>query len=333
MTSARSTKSYSRPNAKSNGLNPACAGVVEDVIAFCHYLRAECGLAENTSASYRRDLVRFARWFCDAGCSELGQLTLTDLAKYVSFLSREKLAPASMARHVVSLKMFYRFLVLEGKVSESAAELLSSPSLWQRVPTVLSAEQVDKLLTAPGPNDRFRARDRALLETLYATGCRVSEVAALELNDVKLEYGLCQCTGKGDKQRLVPLGKKACEALRDYMECQRRELTRRNPAAPCVFVNRLGSRLSRVMIWILVKKYALRAGLPSRVSHTLCATALRPICSPEEPTCAWCRRCWVIPILPRHNSILTSIARGYGLSTTSSILERETSSPVSPDLG
>jgi integrase/recombinase XerD len=244
--------------------------VLEDISAFCQYLRAECGLAENTSISYRRDLIRFAGWLAANQCSKLDQLTLSKLAGYVAFLSREKLSPASSARHIVSLKMFFRFLVLEGRISESAAELLSTPSLWQRVPTVLTPEQIDQLLAAPGTDDQFASRDRAMLETLYATGCRVSEVASLQMNDLKLDFGFCQCTGKGDKQRIVPLGSKARAALEDYISGQRQELIRRNPAAPWVFLNRLGDRLTRVMIWILVKKYALRAGLPRSASpHTL----------------------------------------------------------------
>jgi integrase/recombinase XerD len=247
-----------------------CASVLEDIAAFCHYLQAECGLADNTAASYRRDLIRFARWLDSARCATLDDVSLRQLSGYVLFLSKEKLAPASAARHIVSLKMFFRFLVLEGRISESAAELLSTPSLWQRVPTVLSTEQIEKLLLAPNGDDRFKARDLALLETLYATGCRVSEVAALTLNDLKLDMGFCQCTGKGNKQRIVPLGRQAQRALDEYLSGQRRELAQRNPAAPWVFLNRLGDRLTRVMIWILVKKYSSRAGLPSRVSpHTL----------------------------------------------------------------
>lgn len=244
--------------------------MLEDVTAFCHYLRAECGLAENTAESYRRDLCRFVRWLHGLGGVGLEQLTLRHLAGYLSFMAEEKLAPASTARHVVSLKMFFRFLVLEARISESAAELLSSPSLWQRVPQVLSEEQVDRLLGAPTPDDRYVSRDRALLETLYATGCRVSEVSGLRLTDLRLDLGFCQCTGKGEKQRIVPLGRKARVAIEEYLAGQRAELTKPSAAAPWVFLNRLGGRLSRVMIWHLVKKYSQRAGLPRRVSpHTL----------------------------------------------------------------
>lgn len=270
MSAARSTKNSLPASDRPNGHAANSARVLEDVAAFCHYLRAECGLAENTAVAYRRDLTRFARWTAESGCSDLNHVSLRQLAGYIGFLAREKLATASTARHIVSLKMFFRFLLLEGRVSESAAELLGTPSLWQRVPTVLSEVQVDKLLGAPGSDDSYFLRDRALLETLYATGCRVSEVADLTMPDLKLDYGFCQCTGKGDKQRIVPLGRKAREAIETYLSDQRPKLSANNPAAPWVFLNRLGGRLSRVMIWIIVKKYSLRAGLPRRVSpHTL----------------------------------------------------------------
>jgi integrase/recombinase XerD len=244
--------------------------VLEDASAFCHYLAAECGLADNTVAAYRRDLTRFARWVADAVHGSYERLTIRELAGYLTFLSRERLAAASVARHVVSLRMFFRFLVLESRITTSAAELLNTPSLWERVPQVLSQSQVDRLLAAPGPQDRYGERDLALLETLYATGCRVSEVSALQLTDLRLDYGFLQCTGKGDKQRLVPLGRQACQAIERYTTGQRRELCEKKPAAPWVFLNRFGGRLSRITIWSLVKRYAPRAGLPASVSpHTL----------------------------------------------------------------
>ena len=270
MKRARSTKSSLPASTTQNAPPSRCAGVLEEITSFCHYLRAECGLAENTALAYRRDLARFTRWLDGLGVSGLEGLTLQQLGGYVGFLHGEKLAPASAARHVISLRMFFRFLVLEGRISESAAELLNSPSLWQRVPQVLSEPQVERLLTAPAGEDRYRARDRALLETLYATGCRVSEVAGLRLTDLALDAGFCQCTGKGDKQRLVPLGGKARQAIGEYLACPRAELAGAHAGATWVFLNRLGGRLSRVMIWHLVKKYARRAGLPARVSpHTL----------------------------------------------------------------
>src|SRR5262249_42731886 len=178
--------------------------------------------------------------------------------------------PASTARHLVALKMFYRFLRLEERAAPASVELLSAPALWERIPQVLSPESVEKLLAAPRPGERFFLRDRALLETLYATGSRASEVVGLQLTDLYLDSAFCKCHGKGSKQRVVPLGQPAVEALRAYLGEQRMHLTRAVPECPWVFVSRGGRVLTREMLWILVKKYVRRAGLNSKASpHTL----------------------------------------------------------------
>src|SRR5262249_32129453 len=140
--------------------------------------------------------------------------SIRELSQYLSFLREQGLAPASIGRNLVALKMFYRFLRIEERTSESTVELLSSPALWERIPQVLSPESVEKLLAAPQPEERFYLRDRAILETLYATGSRASEVVGLQLADLHLDSGFCKCTGKGSKQRVVPLGKPAVAAIR-----------------------------------------------------------------------------------------------------------------------
>ena len=133
-------------------------------------------------------------------------LSIRDLADYVGWLHGRELAPASIARHIVSLKVFFRYLQLEGVLHDNLAELLGSQKLWERVPKVLSVEQIDRLFAAPGRTDPCWRRDRALLELLYATGCRASELSNLRLRDMHLDEGFCICRGKGDKERLVPLG-------------------------------------------------------------------------------------------------------------------------------
>lgn len=241
----------------------------EDIDAFCHYLAAECGLADNTIAAYRRDLNRFHRWVCSATDGNYERFTVRDLAGYLNFLATERLAPATVARHVVSLRMFFRFLVLEGRIPTSAADYIERPSLWRRIPHVLGQEQVERLLNAPTPEDRWYRRDRAILEVLYATGCRVSEVSGLRLEDLDLDSGFLVCLGKGNKQRLVAIGRAAREALTSYLAEERPMLVGERHT-PWLFVNRFGGRLSRVSIWSLVKRYAARAGLPPKVSpHTL----------------------------------------------------------------
>jgi integrase/recombinase XerD len=246
------------------------ASLHEDLAAFRHYLAAERGLSQNTVMAYGRDLDRFALW---ASLGELGDYlhpNLRTLSHYLSYLRDEQLAPPSVARHLVALKMFYRFLRLEERTSQSTVELLSSPTLWERIPHVLSPDSIDRLLAAPQASDRFFLRDRALLETLYATGSRASEVVGLKSEDVYLESAFLKCLGKGRKQRVVPLGRPAIEALRAYLDEQRPQLTQGVGDAPWVFLSRAGRPLSREMLWVIVKKYVRRAGLSDRVSpHTL----------------------------------------------------------------
>ncbi|HEV3144209.1 MAG TPA: site-specific integrase, partial [Gemmataceae bacterium] len=160
-----------------------------DLQAFRHYLQAERRMAANTILAYGRDLERFAKWVAEGGMSEHLHPSLTEFSRYLGHLREEGLAPSSMGRHLVALKMFYRFLRLEERVSSSPIDLLSSPALWERIPQVLSPEAVEKLLRGPQVADRFFLRDRAILEMLYATGCRASEVVGLKLADLHLESG------------------------------------------------------------------------------------------------------------------------------------------------
>ncbi len=191
------------------------------VDSFTAYAAGECHLAENTVAAYRRDLERFLEWLSGRG---IHKLTIRDLADYAGWLNKKKLAPASIARHLVSLKVFFRYLQLEGVLTDNLAELLGSQKLWQRVPKVLSPQQIDRLLEAPGQGDPYWRRDRALLELLYATGCRASELSHLKLRDLHLDQGYCICRGKGDKERLVPLGKRAIQAVQAYLAARSREI-------------------------------------------------------------------------------------------------------------
>lgn len=247
----------------------ATATLASDVLAFRQYIQAERGLAANTVAAYSRDLERFQEWAAQ-GLGDHLKPTVRQLTSYLGFLKEEELAPPSVARHLVALKMFYRFLRLEERVEQNTVELLSSPSLWKRIPQVLSPESVDRMLRAPREEDRFYLRDRALLETLYATGSRASEVIHLKLADLYLDSGFCKCFGKGSKQRVVPLGQPAILALKAYLQTQRPLLVPAGADVLEVFVSRAGRPLTREMLWVLVKKYARRAGLNPKVSpHTL----------------------------------------------------------------
>jgi integrase/recombinase XerD len=236
--------------------------------AFVKYLRTECHLAENSVLAYERDLRRFFNWL---GSRRIEGLRISDLAEYPAWLTAQELAPASISRHVISLKVFFRYLQLEGTVTDNQAELLGTQKLWQRVPTVLSSAEVEGLISAPNPPRPWWRRDRALLELLYATGCRVSELSMLRLRDVHLVERYCLCHGKGDKQRVVPLGKKAVAAVEDYLERERPKLSeRRETPAPFLLLSSRGGRLLRERIWELIKHYAKQAGCAAELSpHSL----------------------------------------------------------------
>lgn len=256
-----------RPPADASRTTPADPSV--QLQPFLHYLEAECGMSRNTINAYRSDLLQFLAWYRAHGPATLNAVSLATMTGYLHHLHERRLAATSIARHLVSIKMFFRFLVLEGLLRESVIDLMSSPKLWRYLPKVLSPETVDRLLNAPSAADRYRLRDRAILAVLYATGCRVSEVTNLRLRDVHLENGFCRCVGKGNKERIVSLNPVAIAALQAYIEHDRPRRLGNDPTDD-VFLTRSGRGLSRISVWKLVKKYAARIGCGEGVSpHTL----------------------------------------------------------------
>jgi integrase/recombinase XerD len=225
-------------------------------------------LADNTIAAYQRDLQRFSAWL---GRRREGDLTVAQLSDFMGTLADAGLAPASIARAIVALRMYFKYLQLEGVLRDNRAELLGSQKLWQRIPEVLSTKSVDRFLQAPRRSFPLYLRDRALLETLYASGCRVSEVAQLRLPDLHLDEGYAKVKGKGSKQRLTPLGQPAIEALQSYLqELRPKLLGAQTDFSHWVFLSRTGKPLRREAIWELVKKYAKVAGVNTSISpHSL----------------------------------------------------------------
>jgi integrase/recombinase XerD len=225
-------------------------------------------LAPNTVAAYQRDLKRFCEWL---GGRFIPRLTVRELSDYMGWLRQQKLAPTSVARHIVALKVFLRYLQLEGIMQDNPAELLGAQKQWQRMPEVLSPTAMEGLLAAPQPYDPYYRRDRALLELLYATGCRASEVSHMQMRDLHLAERYCLAHGKGSKQRITPLGEAAVRAIAEYLEFERPRLAaaaRTSP--PWALLTRRGQRLRREAIWELVKRYALRCGAPESISpHSL----------------------------------------------------------------
>jgi integrase/recombinase XerD len=248
------------------GADPAATAIL--VERFLAYVRHERGLATNTQAAYRRDLRDFTGWLKGRAP---GSLSVRDLGDYFAFLSGRGLARASVARQAATLRTFFAFLQLEGIVAESPADLISAAKRDDAIPGSLAPEQVDRLLDAPEQHAPRGLRDRALLELLYATGCRASEVSSLRLIDVHLEERFCTCRGKGGKERVVPLGGRAIAAIRAWLAGPRPEFAARAGAAPpWAILSARGNRLSRMRIWEIVREQADRAGIPPDIGpHTL----------------------------------------------------------------
>ena len=236
---------------------------------FLAYLNGECHLSKNTVLAYGRDLIKFYAWL---GNRDISKLKIRDLSTYPQFLHEQNLSPISIARHLVSLRMFYKYLQLEQIVKDNQAQLLGSQKLWEHIPRVLSPVEVERLLAAPQPNAPCFLRDRAILETLYATGCRASELISIRMRDILWDEGFIRVIGKGDKERMVPFGFRAAQAVKTYIEQERPAAMALNLQSKpdVVFVSYRGKPLRREAIWELIKKYALMAGIKKEISpHSL----------------------------------------------------------------
>ena len=226
-------------------------------------------MARNSLLAYGSDLRQFFEWLDKSGPGSLNIIDLKMLSAYLAHLHERGLSSTTVARHLVAIKMFFRYLLLEGVICESVVDLISSPKLWQHLPHVLSPDMVNRLLAAPEGADRFMLRDRALLALLYATGCRASEVVNMKLRDVHLDESYCRCVGKGNKERLVSLNPIANRSIEAYLAHERPLLAARSDAEE-LLISKSGRALTRIMVWSLVKKYARRVGASDKVSpHTL----------------------------------------------------------------
>ena len=239
------------------------------VDTFLDYLTVEAGLSPNTILAYGRDLLKFAEYSQTQNVNTLSDILPTTVYSFLRYLSDCGLAENSISRNLVAVKMLLRFGVLIGQLNEDITDSLESPKLWQKLPAVASKDQVFRLLAAPTPEDPYYLRDKALLQILYATGARASEVIGMKTKDANLTIGYVRCFGKGRKERIVPLGKTASQTVMTYLRQLRPQLEK--PHSPDVlFLSRTGRGLDRVELWRIVKKYALRAGMPKNLTvHTL----------------------------------------------------------------
>jgi integrase/recombinase XerD len=248
--------------------NPPAAGraMIDEYLT---YLRDVRRMSPNTLESYARDLALLGAFADKKGVQAIA-LARQDLEIFVRQLMSSGLSPRSVARAVACVRGFYKFLAVEQKRDRSPAEDLRPPRAWAALPKFLSLEEVDRLLAQPDTSTPRGLRDKALIEVLYATGLRVSELVSLRAGDLELEGGYLTCIGKGDKQRMVPLGQEAADWVRRYLREGRPALLRRK-SSPWLFVNaRDGGPLSRIGFWKVLREYGIKAGLPRSLSpHVL----------------------------------------------------------------
>ena len=234
---------------------------------FLDYLFIECGLSGATVEAYRRDLCEF--WdHLDRTGVPLAEATMDQVQSHLMALHQRGLAVASIARHLASLKMFLRHSHARGDMKRDLASLIESPRKWRNLPRTVHYKQIDALLSAPEPGDDLWLRDRAILEMLYATGMRVSELTHLCLDQVNTEVGYLRCFGKGGKERIIPIGSSALTALCEYLDGLRPAQQRRLPQ-DAVFLSRTGRPMDRTNVWRLIRKYAVQVGLKDVSPHTL----------------------------------------------------------------
>ena len=232
--------------------------------AYLDELRTARRLSPNTIESYGRDLMSLLR-YADGKRKRVVALSRSDLEALVRERMASGLSPRSVARLVAGLRGFFRFLVRDGHVRRDPAEDLHAPRAWPALPKFLSCDEVERLIEQPDVATPIGLRDRALIELLYATGMRVSELVSVRSSDLNLRAGYLTCIGKGSKERLMPMGRPAVLWVRRYAASARFELLS-GRECPCLFVNARGGRLTRVGFWKILKKYAARAGLPRDLS-------------------------------------------------------------------
>jgi integrase/recombinase XerD len=230
----------------------------ELIEVFLNYLSVERGLSQNTIVSYRQDLNIYIDFIKSRAIDSLSKTKKNEITDFLFFQKDRGLATNSIARRLAAIRMFYRFLVRERILKSDPSSLVESPKLWKKIPDTLSVNEVEALLDQPNIRQTQGIRDKAILETLYATGMRVSEAVNLKRDNVNLEIGFLRCIGKGNKERIIPLGKKAISSVKRFIEVSRPTLLKKKESE-FLFLNRFGKRISRQSLWKIIKRYAKQA--------------------------------------------------------------------------
>jgi integrase/recombinase XerD len=236
---------------------------------FLNYLQIEKGLSQNTLEAYSRDVGNYLTFLDGIGHGEIAAVRAIDVASFLQRLKDEGLGPRSRARALSALRMFHRFLMIEHYSDTNPTTIIEAPKTLNKLPSILTAREVEGLLAAPAGDGDAAVRDRAMLELLYATGLRVSELIALKVRDVNLTAGYLLTMGKGSKERLVPIGESARTALAEYITTVRSR-TNGSEECDCLFLSRLGEGMTRQSFWNIIKKRSFEAGILKNISpHTL----------------------------------------------------------------
>lgn len=259
MESSKQPPQVSEPVPSPTHPEPSDPAAAPELVAFIDYIRVEKGLAANSIASYARDLKEFNR-FLQRRQQTIAKTDREDIRDFLASLYRRGLSAKSVARHLVSLRGFFKFLMKEGRLKTDPTEEIDAPKIGQSLPKYLTASEVDTLLQQPDPSTPAGLRDKAMLELLYATGMRVSELTGLRWDDFEVNLGVVRCRGKGSKERLIPVGKSALRAVEDYVRRGRPGLAKQKES-PYLFLNQRAGRLSRVGFWKLLTRYGRTAGI------------------------------------------------------------------------
>lgn len=227
----------------------------ELITTFLDYISVERGLSGNTISSYRQDLNFYLDFVIGRHVDALSKTNKNSVIDFMLYEKEKGISANSIARRLAAIKSFYRFLVRERILKEDPTSLIDSPKLWKKIPEALSINEVEVLLGQPNLKDKQGIRDKAILETLYACGIRVSEAVNLRTDNVNLDVGFLRCIGKGNKERVIPLGAKAIQSIKRYLEASRPKLIG-NKESEFLFISRLGKKISRQSLWKLIKKYA-----------------------------------------------------------------------------
>ena len=250
-------------------MHTAATNLHRAIDGFLSYCRIECGFAPATLQAYTSDLHQLVAWLGDKQVSCWAQLDLGLIAQHLRSLEERGLSVSSISRHVATIRVFGRFLESTGVVGQNPAELLSQPRGWQNLPGVLGAAEVGRLLAAPKRQDMMYLRNVALLELLYGGGLRASELACLDQDRVHDDLAVVRVMGKGSRERIVPIGKPALEAIHGYVVDLRPALLRPNRPTQRLLLSRTGTPITRIVVWQVVAKHARRAGLRHVHPHTL----------------------------------------------------------------